>query len=184
MVSIAARVLLFALVALGLNMVMSVFLSSRADRTGMGLVPIAAGLFGYRRYQGVWRPRWAAKKTYAADRAVRVAAWEAHQRQPDVVAANEAWYAKLRQLHLETIEAKRLEDLRGLLAYDLETQQTWNYDGTRKTPREQVVATMDTYTFEVTPAKYRIMQEWFDDALEPGVYTFKKERSGPVRIEQ
>jgi hypothetical protein len=46
-----------------------------------------------------------------------------------------------------------------------------------------VVATMDTYTFEVTPAKYRIMQEWFDDALEPGVYTFKKERSGPVRIE-
>jgi hypothetical protein len=187
MVSIAARVLLFALVALGLNMVMSVFLSSRADRTGMGLVPVAmfaAGLFGYRRYRGVWRPRWAAKKTYAADRAVRVAAWEAHQRRPDVLAANEAWYAKLRQLHLETIEAKRLEDLRGLLAYDLETQQTWNYDGTRKTPREQVVATMDTYTFEVTPAKYRIMQEWFDDALEPGVYTFKKERSGPVRIEQ
>jgi hypothetical protein len=29
-----------------------------------------------------------------------------------------------------------------------------------------------------------VMQEFFDDALEPGIYTFKKARSGPERIVQ
>jgi hypothetical protein len=86
--------------------------------------------------------------------------------------------------HAQFREAERIANLRGMLAYDRETQENWNWDGTRKTPREQVVAKVDTYTFEVTEAKYRVMQEWFDDALEPGVYTFTKQRSGPERIAQ
>jgi hypothetical protein len=172
-------------VALGLTMVTSVLLASRVNRTGMGLVPIAmlaAGLFAWRRYKRrapkVVPARREPSPTFTT--AEKVALASRVYGKPTYKMTPDEYYA----IEQDQRERERLINLRGLLAYDLETQQTWNYDGTRKTPQEQAVAQSDTYTFEVTPAKYRIMQEWFDDALEPGVYTFKKERSGPVRIEQ
>jgi hypothetical protein len=96
------------------------------------------------------------------------------------------WYRWQNRWTHEKLRAQRelldLHELRGRLAYDREAQETWNYDGTRKTEREQVVAMVDTYSFEVTEGQYRFMQEFFDEALEPGIYTFKKPRSGPERI--
>jgi hypothetical protein len=151
------------------------------DRPVFALGAFAVGLFVWRRYDPWyrWQNRWTPEKL-AAERiraAAEFVAWNSH---PQTIADREAFHEKLRAQR----EMLDLHELRGRLAYDREAQETWNYDGTRKTPREQVVAMVDTYSFEVTEGQYRFMQEFFDDALEPGIYTFKKSRSGPERIAQ
>jgi hypothetical protein len=179
MVGILKYVFVLSLSWVALDMLTGILWPERINAVPLGL--LAVGLFVWRRYHPWYR--WQNRMTperrraeYAKGAAAHAALW-----------ADPVWQAKMERFYAELREIDRkreLAELRGRLAYDRETQENWNYDGTRKTPREQVVATMDTYTFEVTEAKYRVMQEFFDDALEPGVYTFKKARSGPERIVQ
>jgi hypothetical protein len=179
MVGILKYVFVLSLAWVALDMLTGILWPSRINAVPLGL--LAVGLFIWRRYHPWYR--WQNRMTperrraeYAKGAAAHAALW-----------ADPVWQAKMERFYAELREIDRkreLAELRGRLAYDRETQENWNYDGTRKTPREQVVAMVDTYTFEVTEAKYRVMQEFFDDALEPGIYTFKKERSGPERIVQ
>jgi hypothetical protein len=179
MVGILKYVFVLSLAWVALDMLTGILWPSRINAVPLGL--LAVGLFVWRRYHPWYR--WQNRMTperrraeYARGAAAHAALW-----------ADPVWQAKMERFYAELREIDRkreLAELRGRLAYDRETQENWNYDGTRKTPREQVVAMVDTYTFEVTEAKYRVMQEFFDDALEPGIYTFKKARSGPERIVQ
>jgi hypothetical protein len=179
MVGILKYVFVLSLSWVALDMLTGILWPSRINAVPLGL--LAVGLFVWRRYHPWYR--WQNRMTperrraeYAKGAAAHAALW-----------ADPVWQAKMERFYAELREIDRkreLAELRGRLAYDRETQENWNYDGTRKTPREQVVAMVDTYTFEVTEAKYRVMQEFFDDALEPGIYTFKKARSGPERIVQ
>jgi hypothetical protein len=178
-VGILKYVFVLSLSWVALDMLTGILWPSRIN--AVPLVLLAVGLFIWRRYDPWyrWQNRWTPERR-AAERmraAAEYAAWSSH---PKTIAAQERLHEQLRAQR----EMLDLQELRGRLAYDRETQENWNYDGTRKTEREQVVAKMDTYSFEVTEGQYRFMQEFFDDALEPGIYTFKKARSGPERIVQ
>jgi hypothetical protein len=168
---------IYGIAALGFMMVVMTY--RPLDRPVFALGAFAVGLFVWRRYDpwDRWQNRWTPEKL-AAERIRAAAEFVAYENDPKTIALRERTHAQLREMDRQ----RELQELRGLLAYDREAQETWNYDGTRKTPREQVVAMVDTYSFEVTEGQYRFMQEFFDDALEPGIYTFKKQRSGPERI--
>jgi hypothetical protein len=178
-VGILKYVFVLSLSWVALDMLTGILWPSRIN--AVPLVLLAVGLFVWRRYHPWYR--WQNRMTLERRRAEYARGAIAHDavwNDPAHQAKMEVFYAELREI----TRKRELAELRGRLAYDRETQENWNYDGTRKTPREQVVAKMDTYSFEVTEGQYRFMQEFFDDALEPGIYTFKKARSGPERIVQ